>query len=67
MPGEAAWIAVACAALAWEVAARRGRGHATFAEALSAAERARAGRALLFLLWAFAGYHLFVRYGVAPR
>lgn len=61
MTGAAGFAALLVAALVLEVAARRGAGPATAAQAVAAALRSTPGRVLVLLAWLWLGVHFLAR------
>lgn len=55
------FAALLIAALALEVAARRGAGPATAAQAVAAALRSTPGRVVVLLVWLWLGVHFLAR------
>lgn len=68
MPGEIAWSLLAALAGCWELCCRRSRGrYPSLAKVCGAISTRLPGQIVLGVVWAFAGVHLFARYGFAPR
>ena len=61
MTGAAGFAALLLAALVLEVAARRGAGPATAAQAVAAAMRSTPGRVTVLLAWLWLGVHFLAR------
>jgi hypothetical protein len=60
------WVALVVVAVAWEVRCHRSDGRWTsLATIASRLWVSRPGRLLLVLVWAFVGWHVFARHGVA--
>ena len=60
--GAAVFAAIGCAAVALDILNRRStRSGPTFSQALSWLQARRAGQLYVFALWAFTGWHFFVR------
>ena len=58
-----AWLALALAAIAWEISCRRAGPRWTSLTAMGSALWGRLpGRLALIALWAFVGWHVFARY-----
>jgi hypothetical protein len=57
----ALWVAIVVVAGGLEVAARRGQRLPTLGAIGTAVTRRRTGRLLLFAVWAWSGWHFFVR------
>jgi hypothetical protein len=63
--GTVLWVAIAAAAVAWEVAGRLGRRrHAGLGGVLGRICAGRFGRVVLLLVWGFLGIHVFARYTI---
>ncbi len=61
MTGVAGFAVLLVAALALEVAARRGAGPATAADTVGAAMRTAPGRVAVLLAWVWLGVHFLAR------
>ena len=61
MTGAGGFAVLLLAALALEVAARRGTGPATAAQSLAAAMRSLPGRVTVLLVWLWLGVHFLAR------
>ncbi|SDX34797.1 hypothetical protein SAMN05660209_00238 [Geodermatophilus africanus] len=61
MSGAAGFAVLLAAALALEVAGRRGTGPATVADAVGAAMRTTPGRVAVLLAWVWLGVHVLAR------
>ena len=61
MTGAAGFAVLLVTALALEVAARRGAGPATAADAVGAAMRTTPGRVAVLLAWVWLGVHFLAR------
>ncbi len=65
MIGTVAWLALAAAAVALELASRSGRGWWPSLAVIGAGLWSRpVGRGALIAMWAFVGWHVFARYTV---
>ena len=61
MTGAAGFAALLLVALVLEVAARRGAGPATAAQAVGAAMHSTLGRLIVLLVWLWLGVHFLAR------